>query len=295
MQKSPNNVQDPVIHEQRSQDNGDGEIFGPWMLVRKTPRRRIKANTQQEVTNTTSITDNSQRPDHVSASRFEVLQSTPETHSESPPEYHNMRWMAHSKGDFVGDPLSMDNQQFIDFIYGNDFKSGIQYYANSSNLGKPPDDVQEEGQDTIQTRKDITQIEGAGAKRIPGLIRNLARMYHLKFITLLEPRISGSKAENAIKRMGFSGGVRMEAQGLSGGIWCMWRAEDITINVTKTTPQCIHLNLTNVNERNWYLSIVYARPNDQTRDDLMEELVSFGADLVDPWCVMGDFNAILYD
>ncbi|KAJ1385345.1 Endonuclease/exonuclease/phosphatase superfamily [Sesbania bispinosa] len=95
--------------------------------------------------------------------------------------------------------------------------------------------------------------------------------------------------------MGFSGGIRVEAQGFSGGIWCMWKADTISVKVIKTTSQCIHLKLTNANGKIWCLTIVYASPNDQIRHDLSEELSSFASNLSDPWCVMGDFNSILFE
>ncbi|KAJ1436770.1 ribonuclease H [Sesbania bispinosa] len=205
--------------------------FGPWILVRKTPRRRIKANTQQEITNIASISKNSQRLDHVSASRFEVLQSTLETHSEPHPEQSIIPTNPRSnKLNPEGPSKSkaaatrMQKSQTIPRKRSNPNQKGGKLIPKGillvifSTLGRLPDDAQEEGQDILQTGKDNTQIEGAGAKRFAGLIRDLERMYHLKFIALLEPRISGSKVENAIKRMGFSGGVRMEAQGFSGGI-----------------------------------------------------------------------------
>ncbi|KAJ1426384.1 Endonuclease/exonuclease/phosphatase superfamily [Sesbania bispinosa] len=163
----------------------------------------------------------------------------------------------------------MDKQQFMSLIYSNNSASGIQGFTYSSNLDRPPDVAKVKGQESVQDDKNETQIElfkmpegGAGAKTFPGLIRDLARLYHLQFVALLEPRISGSKADNAIKRMRFSGGVRAEAQGFSGGIWVMWKSEVLTV---------------------------------KNRYDLWEELVNFGAELIEPWCVMGVFNTILYE
>ncbi|KAJ1376280.1 Endonuclease/exonuclease/phosphatase [Sesbania bispinosa] len=95
--------------------------------------------------------------------------------------------------------------------------------------------------------------------------------------------------------MGFSCGVRVEALGFSGGIWCMWRTENLTVNVIGSTSQCIHLQLINVGGINWILSIVYASPNELNREDLWSELSNFSSTVDVPWCVMGDFNSILYD
>ncbi|KAJ1380300.1 Endonuclease/exonuclease/phosphatase superfamily [Sesbania bispinosa] len=40
---------------------------------------------------------------------------------------------------------------------------------------------------------------------------------------------------------------------------------------------------------------VYASPNEQKREDLWTELKNFVTSVEDPWCIMGDFNSILYD
>ncbi|KAJ1441622.1 hypothetical protein SESBI_01244 [Sesbania bispinosa] len=200
---------------------------------------------------------------------------------------HNKRWEAHSKGDYVGDLWSMDKSDFLEFLQG-DSSSGSKGHAGNSDLGKPPDNnSMAENQLTHDGRGNnpvgfVAQPKGAGAKRFPGLVRDLGKLYQLKFIALLEPRISGSKADLAMKKMGFSGGVRVEAQGFSGGIWCMWKAEDMTVNVIKTSSQCIHFQLINVGGAIWTLTIVYASPNVQIYEDLWEELATFGNNLSDP-------------
>ncbi|KAJ1404644.1 Reverse transcriptase zinc-binding domain [Sesbania bispinosa] len=75
----------------------------------------------------------------------------------------------------------------------------------------------------------------------------------------------------------------------------MWKAANISVTVMKTNRQCIHLKLSDSNGKIWCLTIVYASPNEQIRHELWEELSSFVDGLSIPWCVMGDFNSILYD
>lgn len=48
----------------------------------------------------------------------------------------------------------------------------------------------------------IWNYRGAGGKNFSALIRDLMRIYHLDFIAILEPRISGSHADDVIKRIG---------------------------------------------------------------------------------------------
>ncbi|KAJ1390971.1 Endonuclease/exonuclease/phosphatase superfamily [Sesbania bispinosa] len=103
------------------------------------------------------------------------------------------------------------------------------------------------------------------------------------------------KAEKVLKAIGWSGSVRVEAQGFAGGIWCTWKSEDLTVHVVKTSSQCIHLKLLNVGGTTWHLFICYASPQEYIRHSLWEELVAYNSSLTEPWCVMGDFNTVLYD
>lgn len=61
--------------------------------------------------------------------------------------------------------------------------------------------------------------KGTGRK---SLIRDLKIKYATSFIILLETHVNGRKAQSIIRKMGFDGYFVSEAQGHSGGIWCLW-------------------------------------------------------------------------
>ena len=50
-----------------------------------------------------------------------------------------------------------------------------------------------------------------------------AEQYKPKIIVLLEPRISGIKADRVVKNLGFDRSHRIKAEGFAGGIWVLWR------------------------------------------------------------------------
>lgn len=64
----------------------------------------------------------------------------------------------------------------------------------------------------------VWNCRGAGNRRFSGLIKDYIRMYKLSFLALLEPRISGTRADTVIEKLGFDGIAREEAVGFSGGI-----------------------------------------------------------------------------
>lgn len=64
----------------------------------------------------------------------------------------------------------------------------------------------------------VWDCRGAGNKRFPGLIRDYIKMYNLCFLAVLEPRISGTRADNVINKLGFDGIARSNAIGFAGGV-----------------------------------------------------------------------------
>ncbi|KAJ1379912.1 hypothetical protein SESBI_46471 [Sesbania bispinosa] len=248
--------------------DSDEAIFGPQLLVKRTPRKRFKSNSQTSDTTQVINTDTNLPPQKENSTRFDVLQTRPEDSKKSNLEkgkipsstrqlkpntnrpstshqttsktqkynpihqkknipyqkdqqqkvqvikknkdwekeimammnrYHKRRWDAHSKGDYVGDLFSLDKKQFFETLYGNS-STGIQGYMGHSDLDKPPDyNVIDVEASNLDEQDKIIPESGAGAKIFLGLIRDLSRMYHLNFVSLLEPRISGSKVDKTIK------------------------------------------------------------------------------------------------
>lgn len=120
-------------------------------------------------------------------------------------------------------------------------------------------------------------------------------MHHLNFVAILEPRISGQRSEDVCRRIGLQGCVRVEASGFSGGIWCLWNPARINISVVATTTDCVHLAINHNTPTEWFFTVVYASLQVHLRPRLWEELVSFSTSNSKPWCLAGDFNAILQE
>lgn len=140
----------------------------------------------------------------------------------------------------------------------------------------------------------VWNCRGAGGKNFPTLIRDIMKIYHLDFIAILEPRISGSRANHVVNKIGLDNCVRVEAQGFSGGIWCLWKNSCPSITMISTSDFCIHLKV-NSSPSFWNLSIIYASPQPGRRLELWNELREFNNNYPGPWCLAGDFNTVLFD
>lgn len=132
---------------------------------------------------------------------------------------------------------------------------------------------------------------GAGNNDFLNSVRDIIRVHDPRVIALAEPRISGEAATRVCERIGFDGCLRMEADGFAGGIWLLWRTNEVIINQLSRDPQHITVEITRRGEEPWLLSTIYAAPNPTTRLDLWKSLEDFAKTNNKPWLLAGDWNA----
>ncbi|XP_057428997.1 uncharacterized protein LOC130722320 [Lotus japonicus] len=141
----------------------------------------------------------------------------------------------------------------------------------------------------------LHEAQGAGKKNFTSFIKDCSRIYHLGFVAILEPRISGEKADKVLSNMGFDSITKTDANGFSGGIWCCWKQSMFSIRVVALNQQCIHLHVNPNDQGGWYLTVVYAHPQERMRVSLWNDLVNFKDQTSGPWFVAGDFNSVLFE
>ncbi|XP_019163578.1 PREDICTED: uncharacterized protein LOC109159922 [Ipomoea nil] len=111
-------------------------------------------------------------------------------------------------------------------------------------------------------------------------------------ISLFEPKVSGSHANDICSKIGFSDWIRVEAVGFSGGIWVFWK-DPVRISVLRTHPQFILMQVVLGGHPPWYLASVYGSPVHYLRRRLWNDLRQAENSITGPWIVAGDFNAVL--
>lgn len=132
---------------------------------------------------------------------------------------------------------------------------------------------------------------GAGNNDFLNAFRDIVRIHDPRVVALIEPRISGEAAARMCSRLGFDGCIRMEAEGFAGGIWLLWRTNEVLINVLSREQQHITVEVTRRGEEPWLLSAIYAAPNHSARLDLWRDLEDFARTNNKPWLLAGDWNA----
>ncbi|KAI9086987.1 hypothetical protein K1719_031148 [Acacia pycnantha] len=123
--------------------------------------------------------------------------------------------------------------------------------------------------------------------------------YKPEIFVLLEPRVSGTKADHVIKRLGFLHSHRVEASGFSGGIWILWSSK-VSINVLVNNVQFVHMEVSN-SERNsnFLFTAVYGSPQKPNRTFLWHDLSQVSPSpsqfkFLAAWLTHPDFSSIVH-
>ena len=69
-----------------------------------------------------------------------------------------------------------------------------------------------------------------------------------------------------------------------------WHTYEVSIQVKECNSQFMMATVFRSNDEDWLFSAVYASPNEQTRDELFEELGVFTSQNQKPWLLAGDFK-----
>lgn len=110
-------------------------------------------------------------------------------------------------------------------------------------------------------------VQGAASTKFRRSFKTIVRNYNPSLVVLLEPQISGAKADDFIRKSGFESSHRVEAVGFAGGIWVLWRSF-IDVEVAKNHQQFVHFKIYMHNVFVSWVTSVYASPNPMLRRQL---------------------------
>ncbi|XP_028760821.1 uncharacterized protein LOC114719473 [Neltuma alba] len=134
---------------------------------------------------------------------------------------------------------------------------------------------------------------GAGNRAFPQLIKDIVRRKNIDILCLIEPRISGQKADKVVRKLGFSHWIRVEATGFAGAIWVCWNEGDIKIEYISSTEQLLHCKVGRKNSNQCgFVSFIYGEPNYLKRGNLWQTIRTIAEHTTDAWLLVGDFNVI---
>lgn len=110
----------------------------------------------------------------------------------------------------------------------------------------------------------------------------------------METRVDPNKLKRTFQLLGFDGFCCSNVNGFAGGIVVAWKTEVVQLVVVNITFQFIQLKVSYVGEPEWYLTALYASPNDEMRQQMWDDLVVIAQNMPSKWLLIGDFNDIAY-
>ncbi|CAL8152453.1 unnamed protein product [Prunus armeniaca] len=134
-------------------------------------------------------------------------------------------------------------------------------------------------------------VRGVGKNSCASTIKDLKKAFDIDILAVLEPRISGSRALTVAQNLGFSHYHIVDATGFSGGVWLLWNASSVSLQVVAHSSQSITVLVTLGNQ--WcLLTMVYVNPYPGIRESLWKYFDGLACASHLPWLVLGDFNDI---
>ncbi|XP_028755095.1 uncharacterized protein LOC114714521 [Neltuma alba] len=135
---------------------------------------------------------------------------------------------------------------------------------------------------------------GAGGRLFSRMIKEIVIKYGINVLCLVETRISGLRADKMVRKSGFTNWIRVEASGFAGGIWVLWKDNEVGINYICSNTQMIHCQIHDrPKKEKFYATFVYGETMAYRRIELWESLKVISNATTEPWVIVGDFNTFL--
>ena len=125
-------------------------------------------------------------------------------------------------------------------------------------------------------------------------IFEMAINHRPSIMVVTETRVGGDKARKIIEGLPFDGYITTDTVGYAGGLWMLWKTQEVEVSHLSSTEQEIHAS-TKVHSSNltWLISAIYASPRLSKRRILWNNLKTVAQLHNLPWLMLGDFNEVL--
>ncbi|XP_008221396.1 PREDICTED: uncharacterized protein LOC103321374 [Prunus mume] len=134
---------------------------------------------------------------------------------------------------------------------------------------------------------------GASSTKFKVNMMELIKIQSIDILFVCEPRIGGDKALKMVKSLGFSNFEVVDPTGFSEGLWLLWNANKVNVEIIGTSDQTISAYVSWYGRSLWIFTGIYANPCSTKRAKLWEYL-NFVANCHQmSWLIAGDFNDMI--
>ena len=135
---------------------------------------------------------------------------------------------------------------------------------------------------------------GALNPRFKPTLNNLISKHNPPMVIITETRIGGNRAKDITDTLPFDGAIHTDTIGYAGGLWLLWKSEEVEVTMLAKTEQEIHVIIkVRSSDLSWVLTCIYASPRLVERKLLWGNLSNVASLHSLPWVMLGDFNEIL--
>ncbi|XP_075521409.1 uncharacterized protein LOC142554629 [Primulina tabacum] len=134
---------------------------------------------------------------------------------------------------------------------------------------------------------------GLGNPKAVPVLRELIKTHTPDIIFLFETLVHAQKLEDKRIKIGYEGCFAVNREGRSGGIGVLWRKSSICQLITFSNNH-VDLEILNNDTHRWRLTGFYGYPERHRRKESWRLLKTIAAASNLPWCIVGDFNDLLY-
>ena len=139
----------------------------------------------------------------------------------------------------------------------------------------------------------LWNCRGAGSPDFFRFCKQYLDGSHPDICVIMELRVDASRLKRTFNMLGFDEFHFSNTRGFSGGIVVAWRSDRVQGTVLTIHFQFIHLQITDLNNMQWYFSAVYANPNEELKRNLWDHLYQIASSIQGGWLVAGDLNDVL--
>ncbi|GKV15349.1 hypothetical protein SLEP1_g26146 [Rubroshorea leprosula] len=140
-------------------------------------------------------------------------------------------------------------------------------------------------------------VTGAASESFKRHVMDLKATHNPYMMLIIETKVAGDRAK-AIASHIYPNYHVVDADGFAGGLWLLWDASQISIDILADSDQAIHAvvkvcSQSSLASINWIFSGVYGRPQFELRSKLWQELRTLSPYFKGPWVIAGDFNEVV--
>lgn len=112
-----------------------------------------------------------------------------------------------------------------------------------------------------------------------------AKIHKIDLLFILEPKISGVRANEAIKDLGLTHSSKADAVGFSRGIWALWNESSWEIDPIKEEDGLISLKISSHGTDPWICTGIYANTRNE-KEDLFRTIHHFACTITCLWLIV---------